>query len=193
MQKAAVWMRVSDGEQDAGNQEAAIEQFAAHHGYEIAKRYRVDGWSAWNVKDDGAYRKTLQQALRDAWLGEFQVIIVWALDRITREGAEGALRVIRQFRERHVTLVSVQEPWLSASAEVQDLLVAFAGWMAEQESKRRSERIKAGIARAKAEGKPVGGRKAGARDRKPRRRDGYAAGWDKRRAQAAGQAARDAA
>ena len=33
---------------------------------------------------------------------------------------------------------------------------AFAGWMAERESARRGERIKAGLARRQAEGKPVG-------------------------------------
>jgi DNA invertase Pin-like site-specific DNA recombinase len=53
---------------------------------------------------------------------------------------------------------------------VQDVLLAFAGWMAEQESKRKSDRVKAGIARRKAEGKPFGGRKPGSKDRKPRAR-----------------------
>jgi DNA invertase Pin-like site-specific DNA recombinase len=57
------------------------------------------------------------------------------LDRITREGAEGALRLIRQLRERGCTLVSVQESWLNGSPEVQD---SFAGWMAQQESARHS-------------------------------------------------------
>jgi putative DNA-invertase from lambdoid prophage Rac len=180
---AAFWLRVSTGEQETGNQVPAVDQFAAHHGYAITKRYELDGDSAWLPTPE--YRKALAQALKDAWQGEFKVIIVWALDRITREGAEGALRIIRQFRERGVTLVSLQEPWLNGSPEVQDILVAFAGWMAEQESKRKSERIKAGIARARAEGRQVGGRKAGSKDRKPRRTEGYSAAWAKRRAAAA--------
>ncbi len=64
--------------------------------------------------------------------------------------------------------------------------MAFAGWMAQQESARRSARIKAGLQRRKAEGKPVGGAvsKRG-KDRKPRRRDGYLAAWEKRKAAAA--------
>jgi putative DNA-invertase from lambdoid prophage Rac len=108
---------------------------------------------------------------------------VWAIDRITREGAEGALRIIRQFKQRGCTLVSVKESWLNAAPEVQDVLVAFAGWMAEQESRRRSERISAGLARRRAEGKPVG-RQPGAADKKPRKRAGYVASWEggKRRA-----------
>jgi DNA invertase Pin-like site-specific DNA recombinase len=63
---------------------------------------------------------------------------------------------------------------------VQDILVAFAGWMAAQESKRRSERVKAALARRKAEGKPVG-RQPGAADKKPRKRSGYVARWERER------------
>ena len=40
------------------------------------------------------------------------------LDRITRKGAEDALRLIRQFRERGCTIVSIQEPWLNGSPEI---------------------------------------------------------------------------
>jgi DNA invertase Pin-like site-specific DNA recombinase len=63
---------------------------------------------------------------------------------------------------------------------VQDILIAFAGWMAERESARRSERITAGLAKRKAEGKPVG-RQPGSSDKKPRRRSGYVARWERER------------
>lgn len=189
---AAVWYRVSTNEQrqHTDNQVPDVERFAAHHGYRIAETFTVDD-SAWKDGEGGPeYRKALKEALDGAWEGRYKVIIVRALDRITRLGAEGALRLIRKFRERGCTLLSVKEPWLNSSPEIVDVLVAFAGWQAQQESKRRPDRIRAGIERRRAEGKPVGGRKAGAKDRKPRKRDGYAAGWDKRRA---AQADRDAA
>src|SRR5262249_4692020 len=80
----------------------------------------------------------------------------------------------RPLRQR---LVSVKESWLNAAPEVQDVLVAFAGWMAQQESRRRSERIKAGLDRWRAQGKPVG-RQPGAADKKPRKRSGYVAAWE---------------
>ena len=97
--KAALWLRVSTTEQDERNQLPALEKFAAHHGHEVTPRYELED-SAWQAKDNGEYRAALKRAMDDAWRGEFSVIIVWALDRITREGAEGALRIIRQFRER---------------------------------------------------------------------------------------------
>jgi DNA invertase Pin-like site-specific DNA recombinase len=175
--QAAVWLRVSTGHQDSDNQVSDVERFAAHHGYDLRERYVVSE-SAWNGgKDGGEYRRTLKRALDDAHAGKFSVLIVWALDRITREGAEGALRILRQFRERGCTVVSVKESWLNGSPEVQDVLVAFAGWMAQQESQRRSERIRAGLERRRAEGKLVG-RQPGVKDRKPRRRSGYVAAWE---------------
>jgi putative DNA-invertase from lambdoid prophage Rac len=181
MVDAAVWFRVSTGHQDSDNQVPDVERFTVHHGYDVAQTYTVSE-SAWNGgKDGGEYKRTLQQALDDAHCGKFKILIVWALDRITREGAEGALRIIRQFRERGVMVVSVQESWLTGSPEIQDVLVAFAGWMAQQESNRKSERIKAGLARRKAEGKPVGGRKPGAKDKKPRATDGYREAWATRK------------
>jgi len=175
--KAAVWLRVSTDAQERANQEAGIAQLSDHHSYQVVKRFELDE-SAWNSgKVGGAYKTAIQAVLDGAHRGEFSVLIVWALDRITREGAEGALRLVRQLSERGVTLVSVQESWLSAAPGVQDILVAFAGWMAQQESNRRSERIRAGLARRRAEGKAVG-RQPGSRDHGPRKRSGYVAAWE---------------
>ena len=178
---AAVWFRVSTGHQDADNQMPDVERFAAHHGYNITRRYTVSE-SAWNGgRDGGEYQQTLKQAMDDAHFGEFSVLVVWCIDRITRDGARGALNVIHDFRARGCILVSVKESWLNGAPEVQDVLIAFAGWQAQQESDRRSERIKAGLERRRAAGKHVG-RKRGATDKKPRRRGGYVTAWDKRRA-----------
>ncbi len=102
------------------------------------------------------------------------MLVIWALDRIVRDdesGAEAALRIFRQFRQRGCMVVSVKESWLNGSPEVQDILMAFAGWMAERESARRSERIKAGQARRRVEGKSAG-RQAGAKDKGKRKRSG---------------------
>jgi DNA invertase Pin-like site-specific DNA recombinase len=182
---AALWLRVSTGHQDADNQVPDVERFAAHHGYQIAERYTVSD-SAWKNGGGPEYRKALKQALDDAHAGRFSVLIVWALDRIVRDdesGAEAALRIFRQFRQRGCTVVSVKESWLNGAPEVQDILIAFAGWMAGRESARRSERIKIGLAKRSAAGKPVG-RQPGAVDKAPRKRAGYVASWEggKRRA-----------
>jgi DNA invertase Pin-like site-specific DNA recombinase len=114
------------------------------------------------------------------------VLIVWALDRITREGAEGALRLIRQFRERGCTIVSIKESWLNGSPEVQDILISFAGWMAQQESTSKSERVKAALAAKKEAGEKVGGRKPGSKDKSgSARSEANRAAWARSKAAAA--------
>jgi putative DNA-invertase from lambdoid prophage Rac len=185
MAKVGVWYRVSTGHQESDNQVPDVERFVDHHGHEVVKTYKTAD-SAYKNGGGAEYKAALETALDDAHKGKFSVLVVWALDRIVRDeesGAETALRIIRQFRQRGVTVVSVQESWLNGSPEVQDVLVAFAGWMAQQESRRKSERIRAGLARRKAEGKAVG-RQPGATDKGSRKRSGYVKSWEdgKRRA-----------
>lgn len=61
------------------------------------------------------------------------------------------------------------------------ILVTFAGWTAQQQSARCPERIRAGLSRRKAEGKPFG-RQPGTFDVKPRKRSRYHARWERERA-----------
>lgn len=55
--------------------------------------------------------------------------------------------------------------------------MAFAGWMAQQESRCPSDRIRSGLERRRTEGKPVG-RQHGATRKVPRKRAGYVASWE---------------
>jgi DNA invertase Pin-like site-specific DNA recombinase len=159
----ARFLRVSTDHQDADNQVPEVGQFIAHRGYTLARTFTVSD-SAWKNGGGPEYLAALADALEAAHRGEFSVLVVWSLDRICRTGAEDALRIIRKFRERGCTLVSVKESWLNSSPEITDVLVAFAGWQAQMESQRRSDRIRAGIARRRAEGGHTG-RKPGSRNR----------------------------
>jgi len=169
MKDAAAFYRVSTYEQQSENQVPEVERFAKAHGLRIVRKIMVDD-SAWKGGGGPEYKAALAELLDGAWRGEYSVVVVWALDRIVRTGAEDALRLIRQFRERACVLLSVRESWLNGSPEIQDVLVAFAGWMGQQESQRRSERTRAGMARAREAGVKIGGRKPGARDLRPRKR-----------------------
>jgi putative DNA-invertase from lambdoid prophage Rac len=126
----------------------------------------------------------LRHALDSARSGRFDVLLCWALDRLSREGVEATLTLLRQFRERGVLVWSLQESWTETSdPRMAELLSSLFAWMAAEESRRRSERVRAGLERRVREGKPVG-RQPGARDRKPRRRSGYLARWERERAAA---------
>ena len=173
---AAIWARVSKrGDQDTANQLQALRQWAGSRGYSVVAEYTAED-SAYT----GKQRAMLAQALQDARQGKYAVLLVWALDRLSREGIEPTLAIMRQFRERGVRVLSLQESWTDVPSEFQELLAAFFAWVAQQESKRKSERVKAALERRRAEGKPVG-RQPGAKDTKPRRRAGYVARWERER------------
>ena len=61
-----------------------------------------------------------------------------------------------------------------------NLLYAITAWVAKFESERRSERIKAALARKKAKGEPIG-RQPGAKDLEPRKTLGYHMRYNDRR------------
>lgn len=176
---AAIWARVSTDAQEVDNQLPDIERLCQHRSLTITRRYVLSDVSASN----GAHKEMLARMLADAHAGHFNVVVVWAADRLSRGGIEELLRIIRELRERNVVLISVNEPWLSGSDATTELLAAIAAWVAEQESRRRSERVKAGLARRRAQGKPIGGAvsKRG-KDKRKRRTEGYVVAWERRRA-----------
>jgi putative DNA-invertase from lambdoid prophage Rac len=175
--RCAIWARVSTDEQETANQLAELRTWASNRGMEVAVEYVLDGTSAWN----GMHREHLRQALDDARRGRYDVLLVWALDRLSREGIEATLSVMRQFSERGVAVWSLRESWTETSdPHVRELITAIMAWVARMESQRRSERTKAGLARRKAEGLPVG-RQPGAKDSRPRKRSGYVARWERER------------
>jgi DNA invertase Pin-like site-specific DNA recombinase len=180
-QRAAIWARVSTSDQHAVNQLDQLREWAARRGLDVAEGAEfVTEDSAWaNGNGKGAeFDKARADLINGARLGHYSVILIWAIDRLSRKGIEDTLATMRQLCEHGCDIWSHQEPWLVTSEpRMRELLVSFMAWMAEQESARRSERIKAGLARRRREGLPVGGRKAGAKDKGRRATDGYRAAW----------------
>ena len=165
--KAAILARVSDAGQHSENQFPDLIAWAQRRGLEVVVTYQFQE-SAWK----GAHQKQLSQVYRDARAGKFQVLLVWALDRLSREGPLATLEIVHRLGQSGVQVWSYQEPWTEAGGELLDLLLAIAGWVARMESNRRSERTKAGLARAVAQGKRLG-RPKGSKDSKKRKRSGY--------------------
>lgn len=170
-ERAAIWARVSTDEQDPENQVAALKAFAERRGAEVVQVYALQK-SAWS----GDHRDALKELLDEAQRGRFEILLVWALDRLSREGPLATLELLDRLDRYGVQVISLQEGWTEASGELRDLLTAVVAWVARMESARRSERVKAGMARAKAQGKQVG-RPPGAKDKKKRRTRGYYLRW----------------
>lgn len=169
--KAALWLRVSTSEQHTDNQVPDLERVCSARSWEIVERYDVTA-SAFK----GDHRAMLDTLLTDASHGRFQVLCLWALDRLTREGGEETIRLLGQLADRGVTVVSFTEPWVEDMRDpmVRKFMIFFSGWIAESESRRRKERTLAGLARARVEGKRIG-RPPGRKDdpARPRKKSGY--------------------
>lgn len=171
--KVAIYARVSTEAQTIDNQLLALEKWAEQRGWEIVERY-MEAESAWTANK----QVELARLRRDAQHANFEAIVVWALDRLTREGPAAILNLVNALKHYGVKVISYQEPWTDGPAEMVDLLYSITGWVARMESQRRSERTKAGIERRKAKGLPHG-RPAGSKDsyRRKRTKKGQKKGW----------------
>ncbi len=162
--KVVVYSRVSTGEQNTKNQSVVLTDWAIQRGYEVVKVY-MEEESAWR----NGHQRELAKLIADARRRKFQAVLVWALDRLSREGALAILSLVQKLSACGVKVLSYQESWTEAPGELAELLYALTGWVARMESQRRSERTKAGLERIKAQGKHLG-RPPGSKDRRKRRR-----------------------
>lgn len=162
--RAGLYCRVSTRDrQDPGNQEAQLRAFAEAQGWPVAAVY-VDQESG--AKGD---RPQFAAMMAAASRREFDVLLFWSLDRLTREGALRTLEYLNQLAAWRVHYRSLTEPYLDSCGVFSDAIIALLGTLAKQERIRLSERVKAGLARAKANGTRTG--KAIGRPRAVFRRD----------------------
>lgn len=168
--RIGLYCRVSknDESQDPQNQIEPLRSYAKALGGEIVQEY-IDQASGSGSADRASFLRLLEDADRR----KFDLVLIWALDRISREGISHTLGYIERFKRNGVAIKSLQEPWLDTGDEsLGQLLLAIFSWVAKQERVRIIERTKAGLARARAAGKTLG-RPNGAKDRKERRKSGY--------------------
>jgi DNA invertase Pin-like site-specific DNA recombinase len=156
--KVALYARVSKDEvasdgslQDPENQLQPMRKFCEAMGWNISKEF-ID-----KASGGSANRPQFQLMLGEVRQRHFDIILVWALDRFSREGMTNTLAYIKQLKEYKTGLKSIQESWLDTSQEgVAELLVAIFAWVAKEEKRKISERTKAGLAKLKASGIKLG-------------------------------------
>ena len=166
-------MRVSksDETQTPENQKEPLRKMAESMGLKVVGEY-TDMASGGNSN-----RPQFQKMLKGAKERKFEIILVWSLDRFSREGISNTLHYLEGLAKSGVGLKSLQESWLDTTDEgIGKLLIAIFSWVARQERQRISERTKAGLARAKASGKKLG-RQKGSKDKGRRKKSGYLLRW----------------
>src|SRR5215813_3403136 len=140
-------------DQDPENQLRQLREWCDRTGHTIVREY-IDRESGRNGTKD---RKQFARLFEDAHKRKFDCVLFWALDRFTREGMVPTIMHLQRLASCGVGFHSYTEPHLATDNElVRDILLALLASLAKQEAKRMSERVKAGMARAKAQGKHLG-------------------------------------
>ena len=84
------------------------------------------------------------------------MLLFWALDRLTREGTLATLQYLERLTSYQVGYKSFTEPYLDSCGTFKDVVISLLATMAKQERIRISERVRAGLSRARREGKRLG-------------------------------------
>ena len=174
MKRAVLYMRVSSLDQHPDTQLHDLRQMAVQRGYELVKEFtdRISGAKA--------RRPGLDELMHDARRGRFDVVLVWASDRIARS-VKHFLEVLDELNHLNIEFVSFREQ-IDTGGPLGRAIVVIIGAIAELERNLIIERVRAGMRRAKLEGRHIG--------RRPLDLDRDAILLDRRRGQSLGQIAR---
>lgn len=153
--RVAIYARVStiDKGQEAENQLRELRQFVSSKA--------TDGWTLAGEYVDQASGKTanrgeFQRLFRDAAERRFDLVLFWSLDRFTREGALETLQHLQRLTSNGIDWWSFKEEYLRSIGPFRDAVLSILATIAKQERVRMSERVRAGLDRAKAQGKSIG-------------------------------------
>ena len=109
MTRVAIYCRVSTTEQTALNQSIVLAEWAKQRGFKVVAVYEEEE-SAWKA----GHQRELARLLHDARKRKFDVVIVWALDRLSREGPLAILSLVNSLKLNGVKVVSYQKSWTEA-------------------------------------------------------------------------------
>ena len=170
--KAGLYVRVSTKDQTTLNQKLILEEYCKKAEIEIYKTYEDEGVSGSKTSREG-----LDLMLQDMRKGCFDVIIVWKLDRLGRS-TQHLLQILSEIQNRKVRLICIDMN-IDTETPQGKFFFTIVGAFAELERGIIRERIYAGLARARSQGKNLG-RKKGTKDKKPRNKLGYWKRWSKK-------------
>lgn len=148
-QRTAIYCRVSTADQSCERQERDLNAFAARAGYEVIGIYKETGSG---VKLDRALRKKVM-ALAQAQ--EIDAILVTELSRWGRSTLD-LLNTLRELQSKRVSVIAMSGMAFDLSTPHGRMMATFLSGIAEFEHDLISERVKSGLAAAKARGKKLG-------------------------------------
>lgn len=146
-------MSKADKGQDTENQLRELRQFV---GNRVSDGWIVAGEYVDQASGKSANRPEFQRLFRDAAERKFDLVLFWSLDRFSREGVVETLQHLERLKASGIQWWSLKEEYLRSIGPFADAVLAILACIAKQERIRLSERVKAGLDRARSQGKAIG-------------------------------------
>jgi DNA invertase Pin-like site-specific DNA recombinase len=151
MRRAVFYLRVSTTDQTTANQERELREVAARMGCEVVKVYKDHGISGAKGRDK---RPAFDALCRAAARREFDIVMAWSVDRLGRSLQD----LVGFLSELHALKIDLflHQQGLDTTTPAGKAMFQMMGVFAEFERAMIQERVRAGLARAKGEGKRLG-------------------------------------
>jgi DNA invertase Pin-like site-specific DNA recombinase len=153
--RVAIYCRVStrDKGQDTTNQRLQLREHAARQGWTLVRIYEEEVSGRKGERDREAFRQMFADAAKHQW----DCLLFWSLDRLTREGTFQTLKYLNRLTDLGITYCSLTEPYINSHGVFGDVVVSLLSCLALQETQRLGARTRAGLEKARLEGR-IGGR-----------------------------------
>ena len=149
--RVALYVRVSTDHQSVRNQEIELQAVAERHGWTVVAVYRDQGISGAKGRDK---RPGLDKLLQAVARKEFDMVAAWSVDRLGRSLID-LVGILQEFHAKHVDLY-LHQKGIDTTTPSGKAMFQMMGVFAEFERSMIHERVMAGLARARAEGKQLG-------------------------------------
>src|SRR4030081_3917113 len=151
MKRAVLYLRVTTLDQPTANQERELREVASRIGCEIVKVYKDHGISGAKGRDK---RPAFDALCRDATQRRFDLVMAWSVDRLGRS-LQDLIGFLFELHSLGIGLFLHQQG-LDTTTPSGKAMFQMLGVFAEFERAMIQERVRAGLARARAEGKQLG-------------------------------------
>jgi len=147
--RAAIYCRVSTADQSATMQLQELQDYLARRGCAIVDVYTDEG-----ISGTKASRPQLDRLLSDARRRKFDCVAVWRFDRFARSTAH-LLAALEEFRALGIDFISLNES-IDTTTPLGKMVFTVCAAVAELERSIIVERVRAGVAKARRDGKQLG-------------------------------------
>jgi DNA invertase Pin-like site-specific DNA recombinase len=147
--RAAIYCRVSTLDQHPETQLLDLQQLASQRGFAIVRKYVDHGVSGTKSRRPG-----LDQMLYDARRHQFDLVMVWAADRLARS-VKHFVDLLAELDHLKIAFISYREQ-IDTAGPLGKAIMTIVAAIAELERSLIVERVRAGMRRARLEGRHIG-------------------------------------